>query len=123
MLINMMYTIQDLDDYQPYSLDSITKNLILGNILYDLEKEHNEKCKDYHKIVKNWMFKHSNEKTIENLPFIPVRLFKELELLSIDRADIRKTLTSSGTSGQTPSKIFLDATTSTNQTRVLNKIL
>jgi phenylacetate-coenzyme A ligase PaaK-like adenylate-forming protein len=57
------------------------------------------------------------------LPFIPVRLFKELELLSIDRADIRKTLTSSGTSGQAPSKIFLDAVTSTNQTRVLNKIL
>ena len=123
MLINMMHTIQDLDDYQPYSLDSTTKNLILGNILYDLEKDHNEKCKDYHKIVKNWMFKHSDEKTIENLPFIPVRLFKELELLSIDRAEIRKTLTSSGTSGQTPSKIFLDATTSKNQTRVLNKIL
>ena len=76
MLINMMHTIQDLDDYQPYSLDSINKNLILGNILFDLEKEHNEKCNNYNKIVKNWMFKHSNEKTIENLPFIPVRLFK-----------------------------------------------
>ena len=42
MLINMMHTIQDLDDYQPYSLDSTTKNLILGNILYDLEKETNK---------------------------------------------------------------------------------
>jgi|LakMenEpi03Aug12_release.lakeMendotaPanAssembly.Ray.scaffolds.fasta_scaffold121831_3 phenylacetate-coenzyme A ligase PaaK-like adenylate-forming protein len=122
-LIIKMHTIEDLDIYQPYSLDSTNKNKILGSILYDLEASHNEKCIDYNKIAKNWMFKYSEEKTIENLPFIPVRLFKELELLSIDRADIRKTLTSSGTSGQAPSKIFLDAVTSTNQTRVLNKIL
>ena len=120
---NNMYTIEDLDRYQPYSLDSNKKRIILGSILYDLEENHNAKCNDYNKIAKNWMFKHSNDKTIENLPFIPVRLFKELELLSIDRADIRKTLTSSGTSGQIPSRIFLDAITASNQTRVLSRIL
>lgn len=120
---NKIYTLEDLDQYPPYSLDYNNKNLILGDILFGLEKLHNNKCNEYHIIAQNWMFKFSDEIKIENLPFIPVRLFKELELLSIDRSDIRKTLTSSGTSGQTPSKIFLDATTASNQTKVLSRIL
>lgn len=121
-LINMP-TLEDLDHYQPYSLDAESKNRILGQILFNLEKKHIENCPEYKLISDNWAFRRAGNKKIENLPFIPVRLFKELELLSIDRAEIRKTLTSSGTSGQIPSKIFLDATTASNQTRVLTKIL
>ena len=118
-----MASIQDLDQYPPYSLDAESKNHILGEILFDLEKKHVEKCPEYKLVSDNWTFRDGDLQKIENLPFIPVRLFKERELLSIDRADIRKTLTSSGTSGQTPSKIFLDAETAINQTRVLSKIM
>ena len=112
-----------LDQFKPYSLDSERKSQILGDVLFDLEKKHIEKCPEYRMISNSWTFGDADDRRIENLPFIPVRLFKELELLSIDRADIRKTLTSSGTSGQIPSKIFLDAATASNQTRVLSKIL
>jgi hypothetical protein len=118
-----MASLEDLDQFQPYSLNTENKNQILGEILFNLEKKHVEKCPEYKLISKGWTFRGTDEHLIENLPFIPVRLFKELELLSIDRADIRKTLTSSGTSGQIPSKIFLDAATASNQTRVLSKIL
>jgi len=52
-----------------------------------------------------------------------VRLFKKYELLSIDRSDVIKTLTSSGTTGQSVSKIFLDKTTSKNQLIVLTKLV
>ena len=52
-----------------------------------------------------------------------MRLFKELDLLSISRSEIAKTMTSSGTSGQNVSKIFLDRETSANQTKVLTKIV
>lgn len=121
-LINVA-SIEDLDQYHPYALDAESKNQILGEILFDLEKKHIEKCPEYKLISENWTFRDDDLQEIENLPFIPVRLFKELELLSIDRADVRKTLTSSGTSGQIPSKIFLDAETATNQTRVLSKIM
>jgi len=57
------------------------------------------------------------------LPFIPVRLFKELDLLSVAKSDVKKTMTSSGTSGQIPSRIYLDGGTAANQTKVLSKIL
>ena len=45
---------------------------------------------------------------VEKLPFIPVRLFKEFDLKSINDDKIAKILTSSGTSGSKVSKIFLD---------------
>jgi len=60
--------------------------------------------------------------TVEEIPFIPVRLFKDYELLSVERSEIVKTMTSSGTTGQSVSRILLDRSTATNQTRVLTKI-
>jgi phenylacetate-coenzyme A ligase PaaK-like adenylate-forming protein len=59
----------------------------------------------------------------DELPFIPVRLFKEFEIQSVKQDDIVKTLTSSGTSGQQVSRIFLDKITSANQTKNLAKIM
>jgi phenylacetate-coenzyme A ligase PaaK-like adenylate-forming protein len=67
--------------------------------------------------------KPDNPPDYEMLPFLPVRLFKEFQLKSVKHDDIVKTLTSSGTSGQQVSRIFLDKTTSSNQTKVLTKIL
>jgi hypothetical protein len=60
---------------------------------------------------------------LEAIPYIPVRLFKEFELCSVPRTEVIKTMTSSGTTGQAVSKIFLDRTTATNQTKVLVKIV
>lgn len=57
------------------------------------------------------------------MPFIPVRLFKEYDLQSVEPTQITKTMTSSGTTGQKVSKIFLDQETASNQSRVLWKII
>ena len=59
----------------------------------------------------------------EDLPFIPVRLFKDYELLSVNRKTISKTLTSSGTTGNKLSKIYLDQINTLNQRKVLSKIV
>jgi phenylacetate-coenzyme A ligase PaaK-like adenylate-forming protein len=60
---------------------------------------------------------------IEEIPPIPVRLFKDYDLLSVDKSQVIKTMTSSGTTGEGVSKIFLDSITSTNQTKTLVKIV
>ena len=57
------------------------------------------------------------------MPFIPVRLFKHYELSSVEKSQIIKTITSSGTTEQSVSRIFLDRITATNQTKVLAKIV
>ena len=46
-----------------------------------------------------------------NLPFLPVRVFKEMDLRSCNEDEVFKTITSSGTSGQAVSKIYLDKET------------
>jgi hypothetical protein len=53
----------------------------------------------------------------------PVRLFKEIDLLSVPPDKVIKTLSSSGTSGQRVSRIFLDKETATAQAHALVRIV
>ena len=64
----------------------------------------------------------SNPK-IEDIPFLPTRLFKELDLSSTNPNKVFKILKSSGTSGSSPSKIYLDQQNAHNQVVVLSKIV
>ena len=45
---------------------------------------------------------------VADLPWLPVRLFKTHELRSVPEDEVFKVLTSSGTTGQVPSRIYLD---------------
>jgi len=61
--------------------------------------------------------------TIMDVPFLPVRMFKHLELMSVPPESIVKRLTSSGTTGQQVSRILLDAETAGLQVRALAAIV
>lgn len=116
----------DLTDFlnvTPYSLDKVNKRVLLDSYLYDLSKFHYDNCEYYNKIIKSTGFNIDVKTTYTEIPFLPVRLFKMYELKSIDNIDVVKTMTSSGTSGQAVSRIFLDKETSSNQTKVLSKIV
>jgi hypothetical protein len=60
---------------------------------------------------------------LPELPALPVRLFKELSLSSVPSEQVVKILSSSGTSGQRPSRIFLDKETALAQTHALVRIV
>lgn len=75
------------------------------NILKELTDHHKDKCKLYSDFVES--FFPTTPTDLASLPFLPVRAFKEFELLSIDRDEIFKTMLSSGTMGK-QSKIFLN---------------
>jgi len=117
-----VFEIEDLLDIPPFSLKKEEKNKLLKNIFNTLTSLHYKKCIQYQYILSSLNYSPNKTYEIEKLPYIPVRLFKDYELLSIDKDDIIKTMTSSGTSGQEVSKIFLDKQTSTNQVKVLSKI-
>ena len=61
--------------------------------------------------------------TLADVPFLPVSLFKHLELSSIEQDAVFKVLQSSGTTGQVPSRIVLDVDTARLQTRALSTIV
>jgi phenylacetate-coenzyme A ligase PaaK-like adenylate-forming protein len=107
----------------PYSLNKEQKQAALSERLCTLTRLHYRACAPYRRILDAMQFDTARASSYEDLPFLPVRLFKEYELLSVDRADVVKTMTSSGTSGQQVSKIFLDKDTASRQTRVLSKIV
>lgn len=107
----------------PYSVSQKEKEEIYLNFLLDLTKHHLKQSSQYKKIIDVLGIKINSINSIEDIPFIPVRLFKDYDLLSVDRSEVVKTMTSSGTSGQSVSKIFLDKTTASNQTKVLTKIV
>lgn len=104
------------DAFREKKLDDFT--FFINN----LTKYHYKRSESYKKILDFYNFDLKKKYSLINLPFIPVRLFKDYELKSIDKKSIFKTLESSGTSGNNLSKIHLDAFNSQNQLKVLSKI-
>jgi hypothetical protein len=107
----------------PYSLNKANKQALLSETLSNLTGFHYRECPSYRRILEAMQFDAAKVGTYYDLPFVPVRLFKDYELVSVDRAEIIKTMTSSGTSGQKVSKIFLDKATASEQTRALSRIV
>jgi len=114
---------QEIFSMNSFQLDSIEKNSVYLKAMSELTTHHQLRCMKYDRFVKNLELSLKwDMKSLDSIPFIPVRLFKELELSSIDASQIFKIMYSSGTSGQEPSKIYLDRETSRNQALILSKL-
>lgn len=113
---------QKLLDVAPYELSQDEKSQLLLVELNTLTKHHAEHC-DYYRNFLSGFQKANQQDKLSDVPFFSVRAFKEFDLLSIDKADIFKTMTSSGTSGQAVSKIYLDQETALLQSKVLSRLM
>ncbi len=107
---------------EPFLLNVEKKNSFFLKKIKELTKHHYTNSKEYKKIL-NFTNKKNNFNSLEDIPFLPIHLFKEYELMSIPKDKVFKTLNSSGTSGIKKSKIFLDSSNAHNQQLVLSKIL
>ncbi len=114
---------EEIANNSPYGLDKKEKTKILTKRLSELTKFHEERCPEYRQILRAIHFDVQNIRSYKDVPFLPVRLFKELDLKSVCQDEIVKTMTSSGTTGQAVSKIYLDKATSTNQQKAMVKIV
>ena len=110
-------------DIEPYSLYKKDKHQMLTRELSVLTQLHYRQSKPYSRMLDAMNFDVNNITDYYDIPFLPVRLFKEMDLLSVPENQIVKTMTSSGTTGQRVSKIYLDRDTASNQTKVLTKIV
>ena len=116
-------TLDNLFEIEPYGLAHDQKEQVLLEGLLSLTEHHRSACPEYARILKHQGYSPDKVKSTSDIPFIPVRMFKEYELLSVDRSEVMKTMTSSGTSGQAVSKIFLDRENTKNQTKTLAAII
>lgn len=117
-----MFELAPMFDRPAFSLGKAEKAELFAVALSELTRQHYARCPQYRKILDAMGFDAAANHALADIPFVPVRLFKEHELLSVAREDIVKTMTSSGTSGQRVSRIFLDKVTAAHQTKALVKI-
>jgi len=111
--------IQQYLNLKPYSMKTDDKRKIMLENLNQLTQHHYSNCSKYKQIIDGLWESKILAKKIEDVPFIPVSLFKSHELSSVNKKDIRSTMTSSGTTGQTVSKIYIDTQTSQDQQKGL----
>lgn len=116
-------TFEEILQISPYSLKKEEKKRLLTERLLDLTNLHKENCSEYSRILDFVGFDSDGIQSYEEIPFLPVRLFKELSLRSVPQEEVVKTMTSSGTTGQAVSKIYLDRATSANQQKTMVKIV
>ena len=113
--------LEDFFVHNPFELTKSEKEGLLFKRLQSLTELHRSNCTAYSNFLDALNCDRFNQ--IEDIPFLPVRVFKEMDLLSIDRKAVFKTMTSSGTTGQRPSKIFIDKETAMCQQKVMTRIL
>ena len=114
----MLIKFDKLKSFNSYKSSKQKKILFFKEIL-KLNNYHKKNSKLFSNIIK---IKNNNKiKNIEEIPFLPTRLFKKISLKTINDKNIFKILESSGTSGNV-SKIFLDKNNARSQIKVLIKI-
>jgi phenylacetate-coenzyme A ligase PaaK-like adenylate-forming protein len=110
-----------LFEHKQYSLPVVEKEKFLFDRLLHLHKHHLSKSEDYRKISQ--LIFNKPVTTVADILFLPVSIFKNHEIKSIDTKDVFKVITSSGTTGTIPSRIFLDRETAVLQTKALTDIM
>lgn len=108
---------------EPYSMNKTNKKEFLTHQLKKLTTYHMDNCEPYRNMMQAVEFFPDAVVDYAEIPYLPVRLFKEMDLKSISQNEVVKTMTSSGTTGQQVSKIYIDKETSSLQTKVLTNIV
>ena len=114
---------EEFDEVSPFNFNQQKKNFFLLKHLNSLTEHHLSKCDEYKKIVDKLVESKPPYKKIEEVPFLPVRLFKYFDLLSVSEDNVVKIMTSSGTNGLNVSHVFLDKITASLQVKILSRIV
>jgi len=107
----------------PYALGAADKERWMWQGLLQLTHHHHSHCAPYARMLDVVHPQWASATSTASLPFLPVRLFKEMELRSTGAEQVFKIMTSSGTSGQQVSRIFLDKATAALQGKVLARLM
>ncbi len=114
---------EDLISLPPYSLSQAEKETRLLKELNTLTEHHRQHCQAYNRLMKIIHPNLKDASKLNEVPYLPIGLFKTERLLSIPESDIFRVLTSSGTAGKLVSQVFLDRPTADRQTKALVKIM
>lgn len=110
-------------EIEQYSLPQREKESLLLSELNRLTRHHRQHCALYEKILAVVGQGENDPDRLSEVPWLPVSLFKTHEIRSIPASAVHATLTSSGTTNQIVSRIFLDGETADRQARALASVI
>jgi phenylacetate-coenzyme A ligase PaaK-like adenylate-forming protein len=106
-----------------YSIPKKEKDAVMLDLLKGLHTWHYGHSDEYKKYSDVVIDPSKKITSVADFPFLPVSAFKNHALKSIPQEKVFKVLTSSGTTGQAVSQIYLDKETAQLQTLALSKII
>ncbi len=118
-----MKIIDELLMKKPFGMEQTEKEKVFLEVMKESMKHHYQNCKEFRKFIDSQKFNLESEYCIEDIPFLPVSIFKEMDLITGNRENIKKKVLSSSTSGNKPSSIYLDLDTINRQRKALVSIL
>jgi hypothetical protein len=102
----------------PYRMPPEERSLVLLEMLKDELEYACERNSGLQNYVRHWPVNFRLARRIPDLPYLPVGLLKANPPLSlVEPGEIKRTLTSSSTTGQQPSRIVLDSPTARRMTK------
>jgi hypothetical protein len=113
----------DRSGYKLFGETQVAREQFLLPRLNQLTEHHYQNCLEYGRMIDAFSPDWALARSIEELPFLPVGMFKDRRLSSVPSEEIFKTVTSSGTTGQRVSQVVLDRNTSKLQSNALLEIL
>jgi hypothetical protein len=123
-LLEIEERIRPLLSGQPYKLDADQHQSALLALLKDELAYACERSLPIRNYVERWPIDYRTSGRIADLPFLPVGLFKaDPPLTLVERSEITRTLASSATTGQVPSRVVLDAATAKRMTKGVMTII
>ena len=112
-----------VDFDRPYGFARAEKQRALLDGLNELTEAHAHRCESYRRMLEAIYGGTSAAESLDGVPYLPVRVFKHLALKSVPDETILRTLTSSGTTSQQVSKVYLDKETALLQVKALASIV
>lgn len=112
--------IDELLAVPPYSLSPQDRDLALLALLKEEVDYACSRNAGYENYVRHWPIDPHAAPRVADLPYLPVSLLKaEPPFALVDPHEIKKTLTSSSTTGQVPSRVALDAPTARRMSKAV----
>jgi phenylacetate-coenzyme A ligase PaaK-like adenylate-forming protein len=115
--------LDELLSLAPYSLGQREKEAILTERMRELTHLHRERSDPYRRILSVLGQGPEQVGSLAEVPMLPVGLFRSHTLRSIPERSVFKVVTSSGTTSDAVSRVYLDAAAARIQTRALASVM
>jgi hypothetical protein len=116
------YHVDDLIGNAQFAMPQPEKEKALVEILRP-QLANSRVCRNVDSMYRKWGFDENSFSRLDEVPFIPVGMFKAFDLITCDRDKIVRVLNSSATTSATPSRVYLDKETAFRQSKALTAIL